>query len=182
MRNRQTTPIKKLLLLSLCLFGLLACGNQRKQNNTTPEAQTIATEQSQQAAEKIPHIFHGMTKTISIANILEDGEFAGFSEHKLYAVKYALYLDNGIIAIFDDNNQQHLIVQYIGSENADGDTCYLFATSDQNKEQGYVEINYTSDGSVLLIIDYPKYAMGDFLETYIPEEEFAKRLKERYNR
>ena len=174
--------MKKLLFISICFICLIACGNQRKQNNTTPEAQTIATEQSQQEADKIPHIFHGMTKTISIANILEDGEFAGFSEHKLYAVKYALYLDNGIIAIFDDNNQQHLIVQYIGSENADDNTCYLFATSDQNKEQGYVEFNYTNDGEVLLIIDYPKYAMGYFLETYMPEEEFAKRLKERYNR
>ena len=174
--------MKKLLFISICFICLIACGNQRKQNNTTPEAQIIATEQSQQEADKIPHIFHGMTKTISIANILEDGEFAGFSEHRLYAVKYALYLDNGIIAIFDDNNQQHLIVQYIGSENANDYTYYLFATSDQNKEQGYVEINYTSDGRVLLIIDYPKYAMGYFLETYMPEEEFAKRLKERYNR
>ena len=174
--------MRKLLFISICFICLVACGNQQNQNNNAQEPQTTATEQSQHEADKIPHIFHGMTKTISIANILEDGEFAGFSEHKLYAVKYALYLDNGIIAIFDDNNQQHLIVQYIGSEDADGDTCYLFATSDQNKEQGYVEFNYTNDGGVLLIIDYPKYAMGYFLETYMPEEEFAKRLKERYNR
>ena len=169
--------MKKLLFISICFICLIACGNQRKQNNTTPEAQTIATEQSQQEADKIPHIFHGMTKTISIANILEDGEFAGFSEHKLYTVKYALYLDNGIIAIFDDNNQQHLIVQYIGSENADDNTCYLFATSDQNKEQGYVEINYTDDGRVLLIVDYPTYAMGYFLETFMPQAEFEEHLK-----
>ena len=174
--------MRKLLFISICFICLVACGNQRKQNNTTPEAQTIATEQSQQEADKIPHIFHGMTKSISVGEIGANGEIVGFSEHKLYAVKYALYLDQGIIAIFDDNNQQHLIVQYIGSEDADGDTCYLFATSDQNKELGYVEFNYTNDGGVLLIIDYPKYAMGYFLETYIPEEEFAKRLKERYNR
>ena len=174
--------MRKLLFISICFICLVACGNQRKQNNTTPEAQTIATEQSQQEADKIPHIFHGMTKSISVGEIGANGEIVGFSEHKLYAVKYALYLDQGIIAIFDDNNQHHLIVQYIGSEDADGDTCYLFATSDQNKELGYVEFNYTNDGGVLLIIDYPKYAMGYFLETYIPEEEFAKRLKERYNR
>ena len=174
--------MRKLLFISICFICLVACGNQRKQNNTTPEAQTIATEQSQQEADKIPHIFHGMTKSISVGEIGANGEIVGFSEHKLYAVKYALYLDQGIIAIFDDNNQQHLIVQYIGSEDADGDTCYLFATSDQNKELGYVEFNYTNDGGVLLIIDYPKYAMGYFLETYIPDEEFAKRLKERYNR
>ena len=174
--------MKKLLFISICFICFIACGNQQNQNNNAQEPQTTATEQSQKEADQIQHIFHGMTKTISIANILEDGEFAGFSEHKLYAVKYALYLDNGIIAILDDNNQQHLIVQYIGSEDADGDTCYLFATSDQNKEQGYVEFNYTNDGRVLLIVDYPKYAMGYFLETYMPEEEFAEHLSERYKR
>ena len=141
----------KYLTIILVIICLVACGNQRKQNNTTPEAQTIATEQSQQEADKIPHIFHGMTKTISIANILEDGEFAGFSEHKLYAVKYALYLDNGIIAIFDDNNQHHLIVQYIGSEDADGDTCYLFATSDQNKEQACLFIKFARSAPHFLV-------------------------------
>ena len=172
----------KHLPIILTILALTACGNQQKQNNTTPEVQTIATEQRQKEADQIPHIFHGMTNTISIANILEDGEFAGFSEHKLYAVKYALYLDQGIIAIFDDNNQHHLIVQYIGSEDADGNTCYLFATSDQNKEQGYVEVNYTDDGRVLLIVDYPKYAMGYFLDTYMSEEEFAEHLNERYKR
>ena len=170
--------MKKLLLLSLCLLVLLACGGQQSESATAQEQ----NETQQEIAQEIPHIFHGVTKTLSEANILEDGEFAGFSEHKLYAVKYALYLDQGIIAIFDDNNQHHLIVQYIGSEDADGDTCYLFATSDQNKEQGYVEFNYTNDGRVLLIVDYPKYAIGYFLETYMPEEEFAERLKERYNR
>lgn len=167
----------KYLTIILTILALIACGNQRKQNNTTPEAQTIATEQSQQEADKIPHIFHGMTKTISIANILEDGEFAGFSEHRLYAVKYALYLDKGFIAIFDDNEQQHLFIEYLGCEEADGNSCYLFSTSDQNKEQGYVEFNYTNDGRVLLIINYPEYAMGYFLETYMPQAEFEEHLK-----
>ncbi len=169
--------MKKLLLFA-CLFGLLACGGQQKKSAAVQEQ----NETQQEIAQEIPHIFHGVTKTLSVANILANGEFAGFSEHKLYAVKYALYFDQGIIAILDDNNQQHLIVQYIGSEDADGNTCYLFATSDQNKEQGYVEFNYTNDGRVLLIVDYPKYAMGYFLETYMSEEEFAERLKERYNR
>lgn len=173
---------EKLLFTSICFICLTACGNQQKQNNTTPEAQTIATEQSQQEADKIPHIFHGMTKTISIANILEDGEFAGFSEHKLYAVKYALYLDKGFIAIFDDNEQQHLFIQYLGCEETDGNSCYLFSTFDRSVQHGFVEFNYTNDGRVLLIVDYPEYAMGYFLETYMPEEEFAKHLKERYNR
>lgn len=170
--------MKKLILLSICLLVLLACGGQQKKSAAVQEQ----NEAQQEIAQEIPHIFHGVTKTISIANILDNGEFVGFSEHKLYAVKYALYLDQGIIAIFDDNNQHHLIVQYIGSEGADGDTCYLFATSDQNKEQGYVEVNYTDDGRVLLIVDYPKYAMGYFLDTYMSEEEFAEHLSERYKR
>ena len=170
----------KHLTIILTILALIACGNQRKQNNTTPEAQTIATEQSQQEADKIPHIFHGMTKTISIANNLENGEFAGFSEHKLYAVKYALYLDKGFIAIFDDNEQQHLFIEYLGCEETDGNSCYLFSTFDRSVRHGFVEFNYTNDGRVLLLIDYPEYAMGYFLETYMPEEEFAEYLK-RYN-
>lgn len=168
--------MKKLLLLSLCLFGLLACGNQYKNSTTTQEANNT----QQEIAQEIPHIFHGMTKTISIANILEDGEFAGFSEHKSYEVKYALYLDKGFIAIFDDNEQQHLFIEYLGCEETDGNSCYLFSTFDRSVRHGFVEFNYTNDGRVLLIIDYPEYAMGYFLETYMPEEEFVEYLK-RYN-
>lgn len=173
--------MKKLLFISICFICLIACGNQRKQNNTTPEAQTIATEQSQQETDKIPHIFHGMTKTISIANILEDGEFAGFSEHKLYAVKYALYLDNGLISIFDDNTQQHVIIMYIGSEECEDSTRYLFATFDQNENQGYVEFDYYEDGTTLMMVDYEDYIIGYILETYMPQAEFEEHLK-KYNR
>ena len=165
--------MKKLLLLSFCLFGLLACGNQQKNRTTTQDANGT----QQEIAQEIPHIFHGMTKTISIANILEDGEFAGFSEHKLYAVKYALYLDKGFIAIFDENEQQHLFIQYLGCEETDGNSCYLFSTFDRSVRHGFVEFNYTNDGRVLLIIDYPEYAMGYFLETFMPQAEFEEHLK-----
>ena len=165
--------MKKTLLLSLCLLGLLACGGQQKKSAAVQEQH----ETQQEIDQEIPHIFHGMTKTISIANITDDGEFAGFTEHRLYAVKYGLYLDKGFIAIFDDNEQQHLFIEYLGCEEADGNSCYLFSTSDQNKEQGYVEFNYTNDGRVLLIIDYPEYAMGYFLETYMTQAEFEEHLK-----
>lgn len=168
--------MKKLLSLSLCLLCLLACGNQQKKNTATEEAQVT----EQETAQEIPHIFHGMTKTLSVANILDDGEFAGFSEHKSYEVKYALYLDKGFIAIFDDNEQQHLFIQYLGCEETDGNSCYLFSTFDRSVQHGFVEFNYTNDGRVLLIIDYPEYAMGYFLDTYMPEEEFVEYLK-RYN-
>ena len=170
--------MKKLLLLSFCLLCLVACGNQSRQSTATEEAQVT----EQETEQEIPHIFHGMTKTLSVANILDDGEFAGFSEHKSYEVKYALYLDKGFIAIFDDNEQQHLFIEYLGCEETDGNSCYLFSTFDRSVRHGFVEFNYTNDGRVLLLIDYPEYAMGYFLETYMPEEEFAKRLKERYNR
>jgi hypothetical protein len=97
--------MKKLLLLSLCLLVLLACGGQQKKSAAVQEQ----NETQQEIAQEIPHIFHGVTKTLSVANILANGEFAGFSEHKLYAVKYALYLDQGIITIYynymNDNNQ-----------------------------------------------------------------------------
>ena len=169
--------MKKVLLFA-CLFGLLACGSQQKKSAATEKAQVT----EQETALEIPHIFHGMTKTLSVANILDDGEFAGFSEHKSYEVKYALYLDKGFIAIFDDNEQQHLFIEYLGCEETDGNSCYLFSTFDRSVRHGFVEFNYTNDGRVLLLIDYPEYAMGYFLETYMPEEEFAKRLKERYNR
>lgn len=170
--------MKKLLSLSFCLLCLVACGNQRRQSAATEVAQATELE----TEHEIPHIFHGMTKTLSVANILDDGEFAGFSEHKSYEVKYALYLDKGFIAIFDDIEQQHLFIQYLGCEETDGNSCYLFSTFDRSEQHGFVEFNYTNDGRVLLLIDYPEYAMGYFLETYMPEEEFAKRLKERYNR
>ena len=170
--------MKKVLFLSLCLLGLLACGGQQKKSAAVQEQNKT----QQEITQEIPHIFHGMTKTLSVANILDDGEFAGFSEHKSYEVKYALYLDKGFIAIFDDNEQQHLFIEYLGCEETDGNSCYLFSTFDRSVRHGFVEFNYTNDGRVLLLIDYPEYAMGYFLETYMPEEEFAKRLKERYNR
>lgn len=169
--------MKKLLSLSFCLLCLVACGSQQKKSAATEDTQST----EQETEQEIPHIFHGMTKTLSVANILDDGEFAGFSEHKSYAVKYAIYLDKGIVAIFDDSNQQHHIIEYLGYEAIENNTCYLFATSDQNNVRGHIEFNYTNDGRVLLIIDYPEYAMGYFLETYMPEEEFAEHLK-RYNR
>ena len=173
--------MKKLLFISICFICLIACGNQRKQNNTTPEAQTIATEQSQQEADKIPHIFHGMTKSISIGDIGENGDIVGFTEHKLYAVKYALYLDNGLVVIFDDNTQHHKIIMYIGSEECEDSTRYLFATYDQNENQGYVEFDYCNNGSTLMMVDYEDYIIGYILETFMPQAEFKEHLK-KYNR
>ena len=171
----------KHLTIILTILALIACGNQLKQNNTTPEAQTIATEQSQLEADKIPHIFHGMTKSISIGEIGENGDIVGFTEHKLYAVKYALYLDNGLISIFDDNTQQHAIIMYIGGEECEDSTRYLFATFDQNENQGYVEFDYYEDGTTLMMVDYADYIIGYILDTFMPQAEIEEHLK-KYNR
>lgn len=169
--------MKRLLLLSICLFGLLSCGNQQKQGTEAQEPNNI----QQEIAEETPHIFHGMTKSISVGEIGENGEIVGFSEHKLYAVKYALYLDNGLIVIFDDNTQHHKIIMYIGSEECEDSTRYLFATYDQNENQGYVEFDYCKNGTTLMMVDYEDYIIGYILETFMPQAEFEGYLK-KYNR
>ena len=122
-----------------------------------------------------------MTKSISVGKIGEDGDIVGLSEHTIYAVKYALYLDNGLISIFDDNTQQHAIIMYIGSEECEDSTRYLFATFNQNENQGYVEFDYCEDGTTLMMVDYADYIIGYILETYMPQAEFEEHLK-KYNR
>lgn len=169
--------MKKLLLLSICLFGLLACGNQQKKSSEAQEPNNI----QQEIIQEIPHIYHGMTKSISVGEIGEDGDIVGLSEHKLYAVKYALYLDNGLVVIFDDNTQHHKIIMYIGSEESEDSTRYLFATYDQNENQGYVEFDYCKNGTTLMMVDYEDYIIGYILETYMPQAEFEEHLK-RYQR
>lgn len=169
--------MKKLLLLSICLFGLLACGNQQKKSTEAQEPNNI----QQEIIQEIPHIYHGMTKSISVGEIGEDGDIVGLSEHKLYAVKYALYLDNGLVVIFDDNTQHHKIIMYIGSEECEDSTRYLFTTYDQNENQGYVEFDYCKNGTTLMMVDYEDYIIGYILETYMPQAEFEEHLK-RYQR
>ena len=162
----------KLLLLSICLLGILSCGNQQKKSTATHESNST----QQEVAQEIPYIFHGITKSISIGQLGEDGEIVGVSEHKQYAVKYALYLDNGLIAIFDDNTQLHKIIMYIGNEECDDSTRYLFATYDQDEKQGYVEFDYYKDGTTLMMVDYSDYIIGYILETFMPQTEFEERV------
>ncbi len=164
--------MKNLLLLA-CLLGLFACGNQQKKVATMQEI----NDTPQEIEHKIPHIFHGMTKSVTVGELANDGSFVSWSEQKPCTVKYALYLDNGIIAIFDDNNQLYYITEYLGKEVENGATCYSISTYDQNREQGYVEFIYCEDGRTLLMMDYPKYAMSYSLETFMPQAEFEERLK-----
>ena len=167
----------KKLLLFVCLLGLFACGNQQKKGATTQ----AVNDTQQEVAQEMPHIFHGMTKSVTIGELADDGSFVGWLEPKPCSVKYALYLDNGIIAIFDDNNQLYHIKEYLGKEIDNGATCYSITTYDQNREQGCVEFIYCNDGRTLLMIDYPKYAMSYSLETFMSQAEFEERLKQ-YNR
>ena len=165
--------MKKQLLLFACLLGLFACGNQQKKCVIVQED----NDTQQEIAHKIPHIFHGMTKSITVGTPANDGSFVNWLEPKPCTVKYALYMENGIIAIFDDNNQLYHIKEYIGKEVENGATCYPIATYDQNREQGYVEFIYCEDGRTLLMIDYPKYAMSYSLDTFMPQAEFEAHLK-----
>ena len=168
--------MKKLLLFA-CLLGLFACGNQQKKGAIMQED----NDTQQEIAHKIPHIFHGMTKSVTVGELADDGSFVNWSEQKHCSVKYALYLDNGIIAIFDDNTQLYHIKECLGKEMEDGATCYPITTYDQNREQGCVEFICCKDGRTLLMIDYPKYAISYSLETFMPQAEFEEHLK-RYNR
>ena len=168
--------MKKLLLFA-CLLGLFACGNQQKKGATTQ----AVNDTQQEVAQEMPHMFHGMTKSVTVGELADDGSFVNWSEQKHCSVKYALYLDNGIIAIFDDNTQLYHIKEYLGKEMEDGATCYPIATYDQIREQGCVEFIYCKDGRTLLMIDYPKYAISYSLETFMPQAEFEEHLK-RYNR
>ena len=168
--------MKKLLLFA-CLLGLFACGNQQKKGATTQ----AVNDTQQEVAQEMPHMFHGMTKSVTVGELADDGSFVNWSEQKHCSVKYALYLDNGIIAIFDDNTQLYHIKEYLGKEMEDGATCYPITTYDQIREQGCVEFIYCKDGRTLLMIDYPKYAISYSLETFMPQAEFEEHLK-RYNR
>ena len=164
--------MKKLLLFA-CLLGLFACGNQQKKGAIMQED----NDTQQEIAHKIPHIFHGMTKNITVGTLANDGSFVNWLESKPYTVKYALYLENGIIAIFGDNNQLYHITEYLGKEVDNAATCYSISTYDQNREQGYVEFIYCEDGRTLLMIDYPKYAISYSLDTFMPQAEFEAHLK-----
>ena len=164
--------MKKLVLFA-CLLGLSACGNQQKKGAIVQET----NDTPQETVHKMPHIFHGMTKSVTVGDLADDSSFVSWLEPKPCSVKYALYLDNGIIAIFDDNNQLYHIKEYLGKEMEDGATCYLIATYDQNREQGYVEFIYCEDGRTLLMIDYPKYAISYSLDTFMPQAEFEAHLK-----
>ena len=169
--------MKKLLLLLGCLVSLVALviGIINISSSTKQPQQSEEQEMPEIDAE-IPHIFYGMTKSISIGEIGENGELVGASEHKPYSVKYALYLENGRMVIFDDNTQYHKIIMYIGSEECEDNTRYLFATYDQNEKQGYVEFDYYKDGTTLMMLDYSDYVIGYILETFMPQEEFEECL------
>ena len=166
--------MKKFALLLGCLISLTALIISIINISTSAK-------QPQIPEENIPHIFHGVTKSFTIGKIGEDGDIIGYTEHKLCALKYALYLDNGLIAIFDGKTQLHHIVVYIGSEQSEEDTRYLFATFDQDENQGYVEVSYCNDGTVIMILDYSDYVIGYILDTYMPQAEFEEHLK-KYNR
>ena len=148
---------------------LLSCNNQKKQENAV-QGTTDTT------GLEIPHIFHGCTFSVSTAELNEDGSVKKWGELKTDTTKYALYLDNALITIFDDSTQFHYIEEYLGKEEEAGTTWYNIATINSDTLFGYVRFNYRGDSISQLYIDYPNTVLSYPLETFMPQDELEERL------
>ena len=156
------------LFLFTCLFALMACNNQE---GSKEQASTIA-----RIGVEVPHIFHGWTYSVSKAELNKDGSIKKWGELKSDTTKYALYLDNALITIFDDSTQFHYIEEYLGKSEEFGTTWYNIATIDADTLFGYVRFRYEGDSTSQLYIDYPNTVLYYPLETFMPQEELAERL------
>ena len=161
--------MKNLILLLTCLTMVLSCNNQNKQENAVQGA--IDT-----TGFEIPHIFHGWTFNVSTAELNEDGSVKKWGKLKPDTTKYALYLDNALITIFDDSTQFHYIEEYLGKEEEAGTTWYNIATINADTLFGYVRFNYRGDSISQLYIDYPNTVLCYPLETFMPQDELDERL------
>lgn len=101
------------LLSYACLVALLSCNSQ---NNKAKVAKDLANTQTQteETQSEIPYIFHGWASGIALAKLNEDGSLKEWGKLVLDTTKYAIYLDNGLIVIFDDTTQFHHIEEYLG--------------------------------------------------------------------
>ena len=157
------------MLLLTCLALLLSCNNHKKQENAVQgTTDTIGLE--------IPHIFHGWTFSVSTAELNEDGSIKKWGELKTDTTKYALYLDNALITIFDDSTQFHYIEEYLGKEEEAGTIWYNIATIDADTLFGYVRFNYRGDIISQLYVDYPNTVLFYPLDTFMPQVELEERL------
>ncbi len=162
--------MQKLLLLIIAFSILFSCNNQNKQENAVQgTTDTLGYE--------IPHIFHGWISSVAIAKLNEDGSFKEWGKATPDTVKYALYLDNAQIAIFDDTTQLHYIEEYLGTQEEAGTMWYNIATIDHNGKLGYVRFNYQNDSTAQIHLDYyPKEMVVYPLISFMPQEELDERL------
>lgn len=160
--------MKKHLFLLTCLLALIACNNQNISKEHTP---TVA-----KTDFEMLHIFHGWTFGVSKAELNKDGSIKEWGELEPDTTKYALYLDNALITIFDDSTQFHYIEEYLGKSEEPGTTWYNIATIDNDTHTGYVRFRYEGDSISQLYIDYPNTVLYYPLETFMPQEELDERL------
>lgn len=166
--------MKKLLTILVCLATLLSCNSQ---NNKTKVAKDVANNQNQaeETQLEMPHIFHGWASDVALAKLNEDGSLQEWGELVPDTTKYAMYLDNGLIVIFDDTTQFHYIEEYLGKQVEEITWCNI-ATIDQNEKLGYVRFCYQKDNIVDLYLDYPQRAAVYPLISSMPPEELDERL------
>lgn len=161
--------MQKLLLLIIAFIILFSCNNQNKQENALQGA-------TDTTGLEIPYIFHGWTFSVSTAELNEDGSVKKWGKLKPDTTKYALYLDNVLITIFDDSTQFHYIEEYLGKEEEAGTTWYNIATINADTLFGYVRFNYRGDSISQLYIDYPNTVLCYPLETFMPQDELDEHL------
>lgn len=177
--------MRVLLFLLLCIMFLISCGNKEinKKEDCVIESRTSESGEArnlQSSVEDVPHIFHGWTSEMACAELNEEGDVVSWSEWEPEIVKYALYLDQGIISIFTDSTQLHKIDEYLGKEVMENAVCYNIMVSDYGEFGGYIKFCYQNNGIVQLYIDYPKMMVAYALKSFMPKEELERRLEKFY--
>lgn len=165
---KKCKTMKRHLFLLTCLLALIACNNQNVSKEQTP---TIA-----KTNFEMPYMFHGWAYSVSKAELNQDGSIKKWGESKSDTTKYALYLDNALITIFDDSTQFHYIEEYLGKSEESGATWYNIATIDADSLFGYARFRYEGDSISQLYIDYPNIVKYYPLKTFMPQEELDERL------
>lgn len=162
--------MKKVILFLACALTLSSCHHKRH-----PQAEV--EEITQEFIDSI--IFHGNTTHVASVRLKEDGSGSEWSEFEPYVVKYALYLAHGIVAVFSDSAQFHIIEEYLGKEVADYYTSYNLAVYDQNENLGYLRLCYQNDGGASqMFVDYPDTMIAYVLdEGYMPQETLERKLQ-----
>ena len=162
--------MKKIILFLACALTLSSCHHKRQ-----PQAEV--EEITQEFIDSI--IFHGYTTHVASARLEEEGLGCEWSEFEPYVVKYALYLAHGIVAVFSDSAQSHVIEEYLGKEVIGNYTSYNLAVYDQNENLGYLRLCYQNDGDASqMFIDYPDTMIAYVLDKGdMPQETLERKLQ-----